>query len=65
MEPNIVIVLDALPQDGLSFFKTVEDRSIQKFVSEGVVKDFIKALLLKAPLFNVNRFDPNVRQSTA
>lgn len=57
MGPDMVI----LPDDELGFFKTVEDIPIQKVISKGVVKAFIKAILPRAVGFNVRGFHANAR----
>jgi len=55
----MAIVFDPLPHDDLGFSQAVEDLTIQKVVPKGAVKAFTKAILPRAPGFNVSSFDPN------
>ena len=61
MRPDMVVMFHPLPYDDLSFFKTVEDLPIQKVVSKGAVKAFTKAILPRAPGFNVSSFHSYTR----
>jgi hypothetical protein len=42
MGPDMVIVLDPLPDDDLGFLKTVEDFPIQKIILKGAIKALTK-----------------------
>ena len=59
MRPYLVIVFNPFTHNNLSFFKAVEDLPIQKVVSEGAVKAFIKAIFQSSTWFYVSSFDVN------
>jgi hypothetical protein len=48
MGPEMVIVLDPLPDDDLGFLKTVEDFPIKKVIPKSAVKALTKAISPRA-----------------
>ena len=61
MRPDVVIVLDPLPNDYLSFLKAVKDLPIQKIVPEGAIKALTKAILPRTTWGDVSSFDAYAR----